>query len=87
MKNQELTAQIAALKKEIERHNMLYYQLANPQIDDYEYDQLVLQLKELEAQLGEASESPTQIVGSDLQPGSPTNPHRRRKYSLGYYYS
>ncbi|NLO12140.1 MAG: NAD-dependent DNA ligase LigA, partial [Candidatus Cloacimonetes bacterium] len=87
MNNQELTALIAALKKEIERHNMLYYQLANPQIDDYEYDQLVLQLKELEAQLGEASESPTQIVGSDLQPGSPTIPHRQRMYSLDNSYS
>ncbi|MCB5228763.1 MAG: NAD-dependent DNA ligase LigA [Candidatus Cloacimonetes bacterium] len=87
MKNQELTAQIAALKKEIERHDMLYYQLANPQIDDYEYDQLVLQLKELEAQLGEAEESPTQIVGSDLQPGSPTIPHRQRMFSLDNSYS
>ena len=75
--NEELKNQIAKLRAELERHNTLYYELANPVISDFEYDQLALRLKELEARLGqeEAGESTLDKVGNDLRPGAETRPH------------
>ncbi len=77
------------LRAEIERHNVLYYELANPLISDYEYDQLVRRLRDLEAQLSaeERAESPLDKVGSDLGPDSDTIPHKQRMYSLDNVYS
>lgn len=89
MNKDELIAKIAKLKAEIERHNLLYYQMANPVIDDYEYDQLVIELKTLEAQSAkeEQEESILEKVGSDLAPGSKTIAHLVRMYSLENSYS
>ena len=85
----DLKQEIKRLRAEIERHNVLYYELSNPCISDYEYDQLVRRLKELETRLGEEerSESPLEKVGSDLSPGAETIPHRQRMYSLDNVYS
>lgn len=87
--NEELKNQIAKLRAELERHNTLYYELANPVISDFEYDQLALRLKELEARLGqeEAGESTLDKVGNDLRPGAETRPHLQRMYSLDNTYS
>ncbi len=87
--NEDLKREIEALRQEIERHNVLYYQLANPEIPDYEYDQLVRRLQELERQLDEAerSDSPVEKVGSDLSPGAKVITHRQRMYSLDNAYS
>ena len=87
--NEELKKEIAKLRAEIERHNTLYYELANPLISDFEYDQLVQRLKELEARLGEgeAGESILDKVGNDLRPGAETIPHLQRMYSLDNTYS
>lgn len=84
-----LQAEIARLKAEIERHNLLYYEFANPELSDYEYDQLARQLKELEAKLPDSpdQESPLNIVGSDLSPGAKVIPHRVRMASLENAYS
>ena len=84
-----LLQEIKRLRAEIERHNVLYFELANPSISDYEYDQLVRRLQELEAQLGEEQRaaSPAQKVGSDLRTGADTIPHRLRMYSLDNVYS
>ncbi|HOR03011.1 MAG TPA: NAD-dependent DNA ligase LigA [Candidatus Syntrophosphaera sp.] len=81
--------EIQRLRAEIERHNLLYYELANPSISDYEYDQLARQLKELEAlmEADERGESPLDKVGSDLRPGAETIPHLQRMYSLDNSYS
>ena len=43
-------ARCAYLRKEIERHNIKYYQLDNPLISDAEYDALFRELQNLEAQ-------------------------------------
>lgn len=52
------------LKEELKKHEYAYYVLDNPLIADAEYDALMRELKDLEAQLGEVSEdSPTQRVG------------------------
>ena len=50
---------------EIERHNELYYQKAEPEISDFEFDQLLDRLKALEAEHPEliTPDSPTQRVG------------------------
>ncbi len=87
--NEVLNREIKRLRAEIERHNVLYYELANPAISDYEYDQLAQQLKALEGQLedGLADESPLDRVGSDLRFGAETIPHRQRMYSLDNSYS
>ena len=87
--NDELKQEIQRLRAEIERHNLLYYELANPSISDFEYDQLARQLKELEAlmEADERGESPLDKVGSDLRPGAETIPHLQRMYSLDNSYS
>ena len=54
------------LRREIERHNRLYYALDQPEITDAEYDRLFRELVELEQQHKElaAPDSPTQRVGA-----------------------
>lgn len=58
-------SEIENLRAEIERHNELYYQQAEPEISDFEFDQLLEKLKELEAENPEliTPDSPTQRVG------------------------
>ncbi len=60
-----IKAELAALRKEIRHHNNRYYNEDNPEITDYEYDQLMLRLKKLEADFPEliTKNSPTQVVG------------------------
>ncbi len=89
MNKSEIKAKIDRLRAEIEHHNRLYYTLAKPEISDYEYDMLVKELQELEAQYAEIGmeESPTQKVGSDLTPGAKTIPHKVRMASLENAYS
>lgn len=58
---------IRYLRKEIERHNRLYYQLDSPEISDAEYDRLMLELTGLEEKYAgeiDLSDSPTQRVGA-----------------------
>ncbi len=54
-----------ALKKVINHHMELYYNEDAPEISDYEYDQLMLQLKEAESEHPEwiTKTSPTQKIG------------------------
>ena len=40
--------ELASLRKEIRYHNNRYYNMDNPEISDYEYDKLMLRLKEIE---------------------------------------
>ena len=59
---------ILALRKELERANYQYYVLNAPTMSDYEFDQKLRRLQDLEAlypDMFDAS-SPTQVVGSDL---------------------
>ncbi|MFL6548333.1 MAG: NAD-dependent DNA ligase LigA [Povalibacter sp.] len=53
------------LREQIERHNYRYYVLDDPTVSDAEYDRLLNELKELEAQHPEiiTADSPTQRVG------------------------
>ena len=57
--------EIIELRRELERHNKLYYVYDSPEISDYEYDMLMQRLKALEALYPElvTPDSPTQKVG------------------------
>lgn len=81
--------EIEELIKEIERHNVLYYEFTNPSISDYEYDMLVNRLKELQDTYPEftQAELPIQKVGNDLTPNAKTITHKQRMYSLDNAYS
>lgn len=62
-------AELAALRKQIRYHNNRYYNEDNPEISDYEYDQLMLRLKALEKEYPEliTQNSPTQMVGGEAR--------------------
>ena len=55
------------LRAEIEQHNHNYYVMDNPTVDDYTYDMLMQELKNLEAEYPELADpnSPTQRVGGE----------------------
>lgn len=55
------------LRSEIEQHNHNYYVMDNPTVDDYTYDMLMQELKNLEAEYPELADpnSPTQRVGGE----------------------
>lgn len=80
---------IQQLRKEIRRHEHLYYVEANPEVSDFEFDQLVNELKKLEAEYPEliTPDSPTQRVGEQPVEGFPTAAHRTPMISLDNSYS
>ena len=61
----KIKEELTELRKQIRRHNKKYYEEDNPEISDYEYDQLMERLKKIEAEYPEfiTSKSPTQMVG------------------------
>ena len=61
----QVKAELLKLRKEIRKHNKLYYEMDAPEITDYEYDKLMQRLKDLEAAYPEfiTANSPTQTVG------------------------
>jgi DNA ligase (NAD+) len=64
----EARARAARLRRELNHHNYLYYVLDAPEISDFDYDQLMRELQELEARYPRlrTKDSPTQRVGSGL---------------------
>ena len=62
---EDIKQQLEQLRATIRHHNELYYDQDNPEISDYEYDQLMLKLKHIEAEHPElvTKDSPTQRVG------------------------
>ncbi len=68
MKNRlTIKQKIAALRKQITRHDKRYYQLDDPLVTDAEYDQLMRELQQLEKEFPDlvTSDSPTQRVGAE----------------------
>lgn len=65
MKTEEAKAKIEQLKSLILYHSDRYYNHDNPEITDYEYDMMLQELKNLEAEFPEflTKDSPTQKVG------------------------
>lgn len=80
---------IDTLRRELERHNYLYYVENRPEISDFEFDLLLRELQDLEAAHPEWDDpnSPTHRVGSDLTSEFRTVKHRFPMLSLGNTYS
>lgn len=66
MNREEIFERLQFLRKEIHYHNYRYHVLDEPIISDYEYDQLLAELKEIEQNHPEwvTSDSPTQRAGA-----------------------
>jgi DNA ligase (NAD+) len=80
---------IAALRREIERHDHLYHVLGEPEISDREYDRLYRELQELEAEHPHLDDpdSPTHRVAKGLLPGFVSVRHSAPMLSLDNTYS
>jgi len=67
MTSTDVKAEIEKLRKQLNRHNYYYYVLDEPRIPDSEYDRIMRQLQQLEAQNPElvTPSSPTQRVGAE----------------------
>ncbi len=80
---------ISFLRNELNRHNELYYKHSSPQITDYEYDQLMAELIQLE----EANPSffdptsPSLRVGSDISNNFEQKTHLSPMLSLSNTYT
>lgn len=81
--------EIKRLRQELNEHNYRYYVLAQPTISDYEYDQLLARLAELEAQFPDliTPDSPTQRVGGQPLEGFASVVHDPPMLSLDNCYS
>ena len=82
-------SEIAQLRREIRRHEYLYYVLDDPEISDAAFDRLMNRLKQLEeahpALL--TPDSPTQRVGGVPRKGFETHSHRPPMLSLDNAFS
>jgi DNA ligase (NAD+) len=80
---------IAALREKIRHHEHLYYVLDQPAISDAEFDRLMQQLKDLEAEHPDliTPDSPTQRVGGKPREGFVKVPHSSPMLSLDNTYS
>ena len=86
---QEIRNKIEALREVLHDHNHRYYILDDPIISDYEFDQLLQQLNELEVQNPDLTDlnSPTRRVGGGVTKSFETVPHKYPMYSLSNTYS
>ena len=80
---------IETLREELNNHNYQYYVLDNATISDYDFDQKLRQLQDLENQFPEYTDvnSPTQRVGGTVTKNFKTEKHEYRMYSLDNSYS
>lgn len=80
---------IDSLRAKIRRHEHLYYVLDMPEISDAEYDDLMAELRALEAKYPElvTSDSPTRRVGGQVSPSFKEVKHVTPLLSLGNVFS
>jgi DNA ligase (NAD+) len=85
----DIPTKIKSLRDELNQHNHNYYVLDKPTISDFEFDHLLKQLQELEAQHPEFFDenSPSQRVGGSITKNFNTVVHEHRMYSLDNSYS
>lgn len=82
--------QYLQLVKEAAHHSFLYYNKDNPELSDYEYDQLTQRIKRIEADHPDwvVAESPTQHVGGEaVLEGAKKVQHRVQLASLNDLFS
>lgn len=89
MDSQKALERIGFLRNELNRHNYLYYVKAQPEISDYDYDQLLRELIDLEKQFPEFDDpnSPSRRVGSDISQEFVQVRHKYPMLSLANAYS
>jgi DNA ligase (NAD+) len=87
--SKDVEKKIEALREKIRRHEYLYYVLDQPEISDADFDKLMRELKDLEAERPEliAADSPTQRVGGKPREGFVKVPHSSPMLSLDNTYS
>ena len=81
--------EIEQLREQLHQHNYNYYVLNQPTISDYDFDQMMHRLEDLETfypQYADAN-SPTQRVGSDLNQSFRQVPHKYPMLSLSNTYN
>ena len=81
--------EIDQLRKELEQHNYNYYVLNQPTISDYDFDQMMHRLEDLELFYPQYADpnSPTQRVGSDLNQSFKAVAHKYPMLSLANTYN
>ena len=85
----DVEKKIESLREKIRHHEYLYYVLDNPEISDAEFDKLMQQLKDLEAEHPRWSrpDSPTQRVGGKPREGFVKVAHSSPMLSLDNTYN
>jgi DNA ligase (NAD+) len=87
--SRKVAQRVEELRKLVRHHDRRYYGLADPEISDYEYDQLFSELKELETRFPDlqSATSPTQRVGGEPLSGLDQVEHAVPMLSLDNSYS
>ncbi len=87
--SEEIQKRILSLKEQILHHDHLYYDKAEPEISDFEYDALMRELQTLERDHPQyaTADSPTQRVGGSITKSFQQVKHRYPMLSLGNTYS
>ena len=87
--NRDADKNIDSLREKIRHHEYLYYVLDQPEISDAEFDKLMRELKELEAEHPEllTADSPTQRVGGKPREGFVKVRHSSPMLSLDNTYN
>jgi DNA ligase (NAD+) len=85
----DVEKKIEALRERIRHHEYLYYVVDNPEISDTDFDKLMRQLKDLEAEHPNliTADSPTQRVGGKPREGFVKVPHSSPMLSLDNTYN
>jgi len=85
----DVEKKVESLREKIRHHEYLYYVVDNPEINDADFDKLMRQLKDLEAEHPElvTADSPTQRVGGKPREGFVKVPHSSPMLSLDNTYS
>ena len=88
-KETQAAKRVAELRREIEKHDRLYYEEAAPTISDRDYDRLYKELVDLEAEFPNlvTPDSPTQRVGGTPLQAFAQIEHRVPMLSLDNTYS
>jgi DNA ligase (NAD+) len=89
MEKKKAAKKIEELRKEIRHHDRKYYVDDDPEISDYEYDQLFKELESLEEQFPEfiTPDSPTQRVSGEPVSEFPQVEHKTEMLSLDNTYN
>ncbi len=85
MQQSNLEVRAAELRRELNYHNLRYYQMDDPVVSDGQYDTLLRELQEIERDHPELQtvDSPTLRVGGDPSPAFSEVQHARPMLSLG----